>query len=786
MRPRGGREGRPRAARRPVDFLPLLGTLLGIAAFAAIPARLFEDDYSFALTDRNGVLLGALLSEDEAWRFPPMGPVPEKFEKALLAFEDKRFYAHPGVDPLAMARAIRMNLASRGVRSGGSTITMQLARIGLGPGRRSFARKALETAVALKLELLHSKKWILRTFASRAPFGGNVVGLEAASWRYFGRAPSSLSWAESATLAILPNAPSLMRLDKNRDRLLAKRDRLLKRLRDSGAIDDAALALSLAEPLPPAPYPLPEAAPHLLASAKAGAFGPAEGHLLESSLDAELQARAAAIVSDQLAVLAANGVRNAALVIIDNEKGKVLAYVGNSPDYKRVDGGFVDVIQRPRSTGSALKPFLYAAMLSDGILLPERLVPDVPTKFPGFVPENISKTYRGAVPAYMALARSLNIPAIRLLREYSIDRFYEDLRGLGMTTLVRDAEGYGLPLIIGGAEGTLWELAGMYSGLARSAAGDPRPYYPPSPRRDADRSAEGKARFSTGAAYLTLEALLRVTRPDARENWEDFSSSEKIAWKTGTSQGNRDAWAIGVTRKYTVGAWAGNADGEARPELGGSAAAGPMLFAAFDSLPDSPWFETPYAALRTVEVCAESGYPPGPHCGARRETDIPAEAHRGEPCPYCRTVHLDASGTYRTNAELEGGSPVINAPWFTLPPAMEWYFRRSNAGYRPLPPYKPGAVRDEDERSVDLVYPEDGSEIYIPRELDGERGRFVAEAVHRNARARIFWHLDDRYLGATTDPHDMAIDAPPGEHVLTVVDESGEEVRRSFTVLAAR
>jgi penicillin-binding protein 1C len=780
--------GRPSAPRprRPIDFLPLIGTAILIVAIIAIPIDVFEDSYSLVMTDRNGGLLGALLAEDETWRFPPMGPVPEKFKKALILFEDKRFYSHQGIDPFALARAFGQDIASRSIASGGSTITMQAARLGLGPSRRTALRKILEMAIAVKLESFRSKEWILRAFASQAPFGGNVVGLEAASWRYFGRSPSELSWAESATLAVLPNAPSLMRLDRNRGLLIAKRDRLLKRMEKARIIDEPTLRLSLAEDLPPAPYPLPRAAPHLLASAKAGVFGPLAGHVLGTSLDPEIQARASGIVADHLRILNDNGVRNAALIIAENDGGKVIAYVGNAPDPEGVRGGYVDVIQEPRSTGSLLKPFLYAAMLSDGVLLPERIVPDIPTKFPGFAPENASRNFRGAVPAYMALARSLNVPAIRLLREYGLDRFYADLKALGMTTLFRDAADYGLPLVIGGAEGKLWELAGMYSGLARSASGNRAPYFPLSILADSGPPAEGKDLFSPGAAYLAMDALLKVLRPGAGENWEEFSSSKKIAWKTGTSQGNKDAWAIGMTPWFTVGVWAGNADGEARPELGGSVAAAPMLFAAFDALPDAGWFKKPDGFLETVEICAASGYPPGPNCGERKTTEVPIEAHRGDPCPYCVTAHLDAGKRRRTNAVAEGGAPIVNEPWFTLPPAMEWYYRMGNVDYRPLPPYKEGVAPDEGDIPIGVIYPQDRSEIYIPRELSGERGRFVAEAVHRNARARIFWHLDAQYLGSTADPHTMGIIAAPGEHVLTLVDETGATIERKFTILEAK
>ncbi len=763
---------------------PLAAAILLVIAAVALPADLFREDYSLVITDRDGILLGALLSDDGSWRFPPIAEVPPKFATALIAFEDKRFYAHMGVDVAALARAAWLDVSLGKVVSGGSTITMQVARLGLGFRRRGMAQKAAEILVALKLDAVRTKAEVLAAFASHAPFGGNVIGLSAAAWRYFGRPAADLTWAESATLAVLPNAPSLIHLGKNRAALLEKRDRLLEKLAALGVFDADTLRLSLAEPLPAEPYPIPVLAPHLLYSLDAGVFGAVPGHLVVTTLRAEWQQRATDVVRRHLGDLAANGVRNASCLVLENATGNVLAYVGNSPDIDSTPGGYVDVIQKPRSTGSVLKPFLYAAMLNDGLLLPEELVADIPTRFPGFMPENNTRSYRGAVPAYMALARSLNIPAIRLLGKYSVDKFCADLKALGMTTLFRPASEYGLPLIIGGAEGTLWDLAGMFAGLARSARGGERPYFGASPFAGADRSAEGRSVFSQGAAYLTLDALLRVQRPGAGENWESFSSSRKIAWKTGTSQGYRDAWAIGMSRDYTVGVWVGNADGEARPELGGTAAAAPILFAVFDMLPDSPWFDEPMAELVGIEVCAASGLPPGPSCERVKTVDIPVSAHVPGPCPYCVTVHLDPTGRWRTNATVERGGPILNVSWFVLPPTMEWYYRQGNADYRVLPPYKKGAERDAGLAPLGIIYPQEGSSIYIPRELDGTRGRVVAEAVHRSTHTRVFWHLDAEYLGATEDLHVMTIAPPPGEHTLTLIDENGEMAERRFTVLA--
>lgn len=789
---RGGRRARPAT----LAFLAI--PLLAVLGFLLIPTPRASQDYSLIVEDRQGNLLGAAISPGQNWRFPAQGAVPEKFASALLCFEDRRFYRHWGLDPLALARAVSLNLRRRRIVSGASTISMQLGRIRLGHTRRGLAQKAQETLVALKLEALHSKAYILRSFCSEAPFGGNVVGLEAAAWRYFGRAPSELSWAESATLAVLPNAPSLITLSKNRQALLRKRDKLLVALFERGAIDRQTLDLALAESLPPEPYPIPMRSPQLLQSIQGGRFGQVSGHLARTSLEADWQDRASDIIRAQLGVLAANGVRNAALLIVRNADGAVMAYVGNNPDLASGSEAFVDVIQKPRSTGSLLKPFLYSASLDEGLITPLQLIADVPTLYPGFSPENSSKTYRGAVPAYMALARSLNIPAIRLLRDYNVGRFCGLLKTLGMTTLFREADDYGLTLIIGGGEGSLWELTGMYSGLARAALGQSPAFFPPriwaqAPAKTPVKTPINAATnampsapepISAGAAYLCLDALLRVQRPGTDEYWENFSSSRRIAWKTGTSQGFRDAWAIGVSREYTVGVWVGNANGEGRPALGGLTAAGPILFAAFDMLPDSQWFEPPESQLKTIEVCAQSGFRPGPNCQDRALTQVPIGAKAGAPCPYCQAVTLDAAGRFRTRPDAEASRPLRHENFFVLPPTMEYYYRQANSDYRSLPPLKPGLEASDGARALAISYPLSGARIFIPRDLGGQRGKIVAQANHRDQNTRVFWHLDREYIGQSQGIHSMPLLAAPGQHRLRLVDENGESCECLFTVLA--
>lgn len=781
------RAGRPaRARRRRVAAVAvLIATIAGLAFWSMAPQRLFEAPLSSVIESRDGTLLGARIAADGQWRFPAKGTVPEKFRRALLRFEDKRFEEHSGIDGLALARAVRLNWRQGRVVSGGSTLTMQLARLArtqeLGPRPRTLRAKLAEALLALRLEVSYDKPEILALYASNAPFGGNVVGLEAAAWRYFGRDAQSLSWAEAATLAVLPNDPALVHLQRHRHTLQAKRDSLLRRLRAAGDLSPLDLELALSEPLTAAPHELPDLAPHLLETLR---VRHPDRHRLPTTLDARLQAEATLLLREHSAQLARQNVFNAAALIVDNRTFEVLAYVGNSRGDLPSRGHSVDIVRRPRSTGSILKPFLFAAMLDDGSLTPRMLLPDVPTHYEGFTPENFDRQYRGAVRADEALAQSLNVPAVRMLRTYGIPRFADLLRDAGMSTLTRPADDYGLTLILGGAEGSLWDLTGLYAGLthvARARVADGTPTFPTiAVLRGASTSARA-APVSTGAAWLTLQALLEVPRPADEAHWKAFASSRSIAWKTGTSWGLRDGWAIGSSGRYSVGVWAGNASGEGRPGLTGSAMAAPLMFALFNTLPPSPWLDIPVHALRRVEVCANDGYLGNQHCSTE-PVWMPAASRFTLLTPHNLLVHLDEQGR-RVDGSCESPSRMRHVDWFVLPPAEEFYFRRHHGDYRPLPGARADCQGPGDRPALALLYPDERAGVFIPKELDGSRGRTVFEAVHRRREARIHWHLDDTYLGETHTFHQQSLDMAPGEHILTLVDDQGQRLARRFRVL---
>ena len=782
---------RPGLPRRRWWF-PAMATALwlGFLFWFALPAPLFDAPLSTVIQDRSGHLLGARIAADGQWRFPAKPKVPAKFTQALIAFEDKRFFHHPGVDPVAIGRAIEQNLKAGEVVSGASTLSMQVIRLARGNQPRTLKEKGVEAILALRLELAFSKAEILALYAAHAPFGGNVVGLDAAAWRYFGRSPQQLSWAESATLAVLPNNPALVHPGRNRETLLRKRNRLLEKLHNQGHLDAVGLELAKAEPLPGAPLPLPRLAPHLLDRVHSEGSGKGPTFDTTTTLDRHLQGQVTAILQRYHRLLRSNQVHNGAILVLDTATGETLAYVGNTQAAANASthGQAVDIITARRSTGSLLKPFLHAAMIEAGKLTPQMLLPDLPTRYGGYAPKNFDLSYSGAIAADRALASSTNVTAVRLLEAYGHGRFQALLQALGMSTLDRPADDYGLSLILGGAEGTLWEMTGMYAALGRTllaAAKGKKAFHAPAFRFGTDPSDHSPRGLDPAAVWHTLEAMSLVERPHGQGYWQIFDSARKIAWKTGTSFGFRDAWAIGVTPQFTVGVWIGNGSGEGRPGLTGALTAAPVMFEVFAKLnPDDVWFAQPERAMTVMTMCRESGFRPNPWCPRTSPQRVAAKVLMSDACPYHEQIHLDSTGTWQVHGDCASPSTMQTKAWFTLPPGMAWFYRKRHGDYLPPPPWLHGCDQRE-ASAMSLIYPAEPTRIRIPVELDGERGATVFEVAHRHPGKTIFWHLDDHFLGSTRDFHQMALRPNPGKHTLVLIDEDGVTLKQGVQILAS-
>jgi len=753
--------------------------------FLLIPSAHFNDPCSTVLMDRNGELLGAKVASDGQWRFPSSENLPEKYTKAVICFEDQWFYYHPGINPVSMMRAFFQYIHQRKIVSGGSTITMQLARISRNDPSRNIWEKIVESFISLRTELVHSKHSILNLYASHAPFGGNVVGIEAASWRFFGESPDHLSWAEAATLAVLPNSPSLIFPGKNQKKLLKKRDRLLEKMFRQGILDRETYELALLEPVPGAPHPLPKLAPHLLERAVSEGYGDMRVY---STLDITLQKRVNEIIERYGELFKNNHVNNAAVLVINTRTGEVLSYAGNLQLKNEQEEGDVDMIVAKRSYGSLLKPFLYAAMLNEGMLLPEMLVRDIPVSFQGYSPRNVLKSFEGVVPANEVLSRSLNVPSVLLLHNYGIGKFNVLLKEIGMRTLRFPPDHYGLSIILGGAEGSIWELTSMYASLGHRLL---------FPGQDSLRvtynqhhripgSSFWLQRFSLSSVWFTLNAITTVKRPEDNGTLKYFYTPRKISWKTGTSFGSRDAWAIGVTPEYTVGVWIGNADGEGSPGVTGIGCAAPVMFDVFGQLPNTGWFQEPSDDMVMARICAATGFIAGENCPEVEARKIMKVANMTNVCPYHQIVHLDPSASWQVTDKCVSPSHMITRSWFILPPVQEYFYKQFHSDYVPLPPYLEGC-RDELSRQhpIGLIYPYPGTKIYLPLDRDNKKTHSIWRATHRVSGATLYWHLDHVFLAKTTGEHTIEVMAQPGIHTLTLVDENGESLTALIEIVGA-
>lgn len=772
--------------KRKIKFLGLF--ILVIFYVFCLPKQLFKDPTATVITSFNDELLGAQIAKDGQWRFPHNDSIPEKFKTCILQFEDEYFYKHPGFNPISIFKALRGNWKSGAIKRGGSTLTQQVIRLSRKGQKRTYFEKLKELILATRLEFRESKNAILGYYASNAPFGGNVVGLDAASWRYFNRNANDLSWAESATLAVLPNAPSLIYPGKNQERLLKKRNRLLEKLLSNAIIDTLTYKLSIVEGLPQKPYPLPQIAPHLLQKVCKSHYG----KFVKTSIDKSLQVQVNRIIKTHYNQLSQNEIHNAAVLVLDVKTRKVLAYVGNTPTDKSHQNQ-VDIIDKPRSTGSILKPFLYAAMLDSGDLLPHTLVADVPTQFGSYNPENYDKTYDGAVPASRALSRSLNVPAVRMLQGFGLDRFHHYLKQLQLKDLKYTANHYGLSLVLGGAESNLWDLCKSYAALS-SALNHfsetsseyyqnefSEPSFLASEVIDFGEKTSDKTLFDAASIYLTYESMKKVNRPESDDNWEFFDGSKQIAWKTGTSFGFRDAWAIGTTRDYVVGVWVGNADGEGRPGLVGVQTAAPILFDVFDVLPNSEWFTKPFDEMQQVSICKLSGYRASPDCDDTQEKYIQQSGLKTRPCPYHKLVHLNSTETYQVNTSCEDLSNIKNKSWFVLPPLMAHYYKTKNPFYKPLPKFREDCL-GENTVSIDFIYPKTNNTIFLPKDFDGKTNDLILKIAHSKPESTVFWYIDETFIGSTKDIHELGVQPKFGKHILTVVDEFGNEAKRWFEI----
>ncbi len=740
---------------------------LFIAGWIATPLSrpIFPEDYSTVVVDREGRRLRVFLNSAEQWCFPPdTAEVPEKLVISALTYEDKRFFRHFGIDPIAFFRATGQNLRARRVVSGASTITMQVARIA-NPKQRSIFNKFIEAYHSLKIELRYSKEEILRLYFEHAPYGGNIRGYRAACLRYWGIEAEHITWGEAATLAVLPNSPALINPDTDPGKLKAKRDKLLRKLHDKGHIDDETLELSLLEPIPAGQIPYEFTAPHL--TRRLAARFP--GKYIHSTIDRNIQREMERLASHHAEWLQSFGVKNVAILVAETRTGRIVAYVGSDDYHDDARKGKVDGVIAPRSTGSLLKPFLYALAMDDAIIIPESRIKDIPTYYGAFSPHNADMSFSGLVPARVALTRSLNVPAVRLLYTYGIHDFYRFLQRAGMRSLFRSPDEYGLPIILGGCEGSLWEMVAMFRGLGNGGV------FPGLTAIMSDTLGESDTLISPEACWAVLSILENVDRPGAEYYWHQYSNRRPISWKTGTSYGHRDAWAVGVTPQWTIGVWAGNFTGEGNPALIGSQAAGGLLFKIFNSLDIDQRlvrFERPESMIR-LEICRETGFIANENCEFVDSVFAPPNSMMLQKCPYHRTLFLDEDEKYQVCSRCWETGKVKIVSRLVYPPEVIQFLSRKGHSYLAVPPHNPECPVRGFDNPVGIIYPVHGARILVPRGFGGEHQKIVAKGAYSVAKGSLMWFLDGNFIGSTFDKHEIPLDLSVGSHTLTAMNSDG-------------
>lgn len=759
-----------------------------------------SDDYSLLVEDRNGILMDAAISTDQQWRFPPdTSSLNEKYLKALTTFEDKRFYYHKGVDFVSLVRALVTNVKKMKIHSGGSTIDMQVIRLSKNNPRRTITEKIFEIVTALFLDFKYTKTDILNMYASGAPFGGNIVGVEAAAFRYFNHSSRQLSWAEAALLAVLPNSPSAIRPSKNRNILIEKRNRLIKRLNEKGYANTEEMELAVEEDVPSEFFAFPHIAPHLLVSHARNSKVDNQFRV-KTTVDTRVQEQVIRIMKAHKTRLRGNHINNAAVIVINNTNNEVLAYCANYLDFQeRGISSHSDMIMAPRSTGSILKPMLYACMLNEGEILTKTLIPDVPVNIQGYAPRNFNRGYDGASPADKALARSLNVPAVKMLQQFGVDKFHHKLTEMGMKHVIHNPSYYGLSLILGGCEGSLWEICGIYS----SMAGILHDYYNTSGKYSSQSFREPVISYSeksskpvkysvtppilgASSVFFTFRAMNEAERPGAEVNWDFYGNPRKIAWKTGTSFGLRDGWSVGISHNYVVGVWVGNADGEGRPELIGVKTAAPIMFDVFRILVENPsWFTPPFDDMEHIPVCRKSGFRAGPYCETVDTLWQPFNGIKSDVCHWHQLIFLDAEGKHRVHAGCENPSNIQSRSWFILPPLIEWFYRQKNSWYIPPPPYRADCISvfETSANNIQMIYPQNPSKIYLPLDFGSKKQQVVFEAAHRIPQTSVFWYIDNVYITETKNFHHIAVSPAVGKHRLVLADELGEIVTVPFEII---
>lgn len=759
-------------------LIPLLLFLIANRLFP-LPVEKLHQPPSTIVLDRHGEWLRAFIASDESWHIPEpsLDEISLKLRTAVLTYEDRWFYRHFGINPFSIVQAAIDNIKAGKIVRGGSTITMQVARM-MEPKARTVPNKLIEMFRALQLELAYSKDEILTLYFNMAPYGGNIVGSAAASRIYFNKSQNRLNLGEAALLAAIPNSPTYLRPDIYPENARVARKKVLRQMRKFRKIDVRELQEAASDSIPTVRHPMPFKAPHLtrlLAKIESG-------HRIYSTIDSNIQELSERVLRENIAPLQREGISTGAVVVMDTKNREVLAMVGSHDFFDYASEGQVNGAIAPRSPGSTLKPFIYGLALERGTITPERLLHDVPVNYAGYSPVNYDGEYRGYVTARDALAHSLNVPAVNLYAQLGNDGIYALLKRAGISTLSEPKTHYGLTLILGSCEVSLLELTALYAGLAN--LGDFGQHQLTRQNGDTLPVPSTKRLLSRGACFILTEMLTEVRRPDLPAAYEASMNLPKVAWKTGTSYGHRDAWSVGYTPKYTIGVWVGNFDGHGAPSLVGSEVAAPILFALFNALTNSAsnrWFTRPYQ-VSTREVCALSGMPVSGNCPTTKVDNYISNLSAKAPCRVHKRITIDNETGATLCSHCRIGRFYHQVVYEEWRPEVATWLSKSGFAIQPIPPHNPNCVGVVAGRGPVIRSPSGDSEYHIRAGVNLEYQKLLLAASVSNRTKQVFWFVNGELIFKGAPTESVFYTPVAGTHMLTCVDDEGRSSSRTLVI----
>ena len=729
-------------------------------------------EYSTIIYSQDSILIHGFLSYDDKWRmYTELEEITPELKKAIIFKEDKYFYYHYGINPVAIGRALFNNVKTGKRTSGASTITMQVARL-LDPKSRTYGNKIKEMFRAVQLEWHYSKDEILQLYLNLAPFGSNIEGVKSASVIYFGKLPNHLSIGEIAALSIIPNRPVSLRLGKNNEFIKSERNIWLLRYQKSNLFKTKDIEDALEESLNAYRREVPKIAPHLSYRLK----NQYPGHkIIYSSLDIEMQKKIEAIVKNYSQGLYFQNIKNAICLVIENETRQVKAYIGSADFFNEEDGGQVDGIVAVRSPGSTLKPLLYGLAMDQGLITPKSCISDVPLSLSGYEPENYDGEFYGNVSIEFALSNSLNVPAVKVLSQLESKILIEKLIDINFKQIKKDQNYLGLSMVLGGCGTTLEELTSMYASFANEGI-----YKKPQFISESKSLLETEL-LSRESSFMITDILTQLTRPDLPLDWANSQHMPKIGWKTGTSYGRRDAWSIGYNKKYTVGIWVGNFSGEGVPELSGAEKASPLLFKVFNAIDynsEDEWFHLP-ENLSFRAVCPETGLVPSKNC----ESDIIDYFIPGvssmKICEHIKTVpiSIDSTISYCTSCKPKTG--YIEAQFQNLSAEMITYYETNNVKYLKIPPHNSECERLISGDAPVITSPINENEYYVDTE---DEMQILLSCHAANDVEKIFWYINDKFYKAVNPTEKIFFVPKEGKVKISCSDDKGRNTNINIYV----